>query len=62
MTAAKKELLPLARHHRYLLEKVLSSHLQAGVEPTSPAVLKELVGLIDWYMVLAGASDVCTTK
>jgi len=58
MTAAKKELLPLARHYRYLLEKVLSSHPQAGVEPTPPAVLKELVGLIDWYMVLAGASDV----
>ncbi len=58
MTAAHKELMPLARHYRYLLEKTLSSPAQGGVEPASPAVLKELVGLIDWYMVLAGASDV----
>jgi hypothetical protein len=62
MTAAKKELLPLARHHRYLLEKVLSSHLQAGVEPTSPAVLKELVGLMTgtWFLLERVMS--CTTK
>lgn len=58
ITAANKELMPLARHYRYLLEKVLSSPAQKGIEHASPAVLKELVALIDWYMVLAGASDI----
>lgn len=55
---ANKEQGPLARHYRYLLEKVVSSPVRGGVEPVVPSTLKELIGLIDWYMVLAGASDV----
>lgn len=58
LTTGNTELMPLARHYRYLLEKVLSSPSQKGIASASPEVLRELIGLIDWYMVLAGASDV----
>lgn len=53
---ARKEFGTAARHYRYLLEKVVSSS-NIGVEPVDDNVLRELVGLVDWYMVLTGASD-----
>lgn len=54
---ARKELGSVARHYRYILEKVVSSPMP-GVEPVDDGVLRELVGLVDWYMVLTGASNV----
>lgn len=55
--SARKEFGSAARHYRYILEKVVSSP-STGVEPVNDPVLRELVGLVDWYMVLTGASDV----
>lgn len=58
---ARRELGPLGRNYRFLLEKVLSSPgspCSAGTGPVTDTVLRELVGLVDWYMVLANASDV----
>lgn len=54
---ARKEYGTAARHYRYLLEKVVSSPI-TGKEEVTDDVLRELVGLVDWYMVFAGASDV----
>ncbi|MCX7110957.1 MAG: hypothetical protein NTX45_12710 [Proteobacteria bacterium] len=54
---ANKEFMGNARHYRYLLEKILSSPQQTGWEPVDTSLLRSLVGLVDWYMVLAGASD-----
>lgn len=54
---ARKEFGSAARHFRYILEKVVSSS-NNGVEPVNDDVLRELVALVDWYMVLTGASDV----
>ncbi|EOX6952456.1 MAG: hypothetical protein E7H78_28620 [Klebsiella michiganensis] len=53
---ARKEFGDKARHYRYLLEKTvnLSSN---GVDRVTEDVLRELVGLVDWFMVLTGASD-----
>lgn len=53
---ASKEFGGTARHYRYLLEKTLSSSA-SGVEKVSDDVLRELIGLVDWFMVLTGASD-----
>lgn len=47
----------VARHYRYLLEKVVSSQV-SGSDEVTPDVLRELVGKVDWLMSLAGASDV----
>lgn len=55
---ARKEFGGNARHYRYLLEKVLSAPHRTGQQPVDASVLRELVGLVDWYMVLAGASDI----
>lgn len=57
---ARKELGSVARHYRYLLEKVLSS-AGNGQAPVTHEVLRELVGLVDWYKVLADAGDVLHT-
>lgn len=46
-----------AGHYRYLLEKTVSSPTTGNGE-VSDDVLRELVGLVDWYMVFTGASDV----
>lgn len=54
---ARKEFGSAARHYRYLLEKTVSSPATGNVEVTDD-VLRELVGLVDWFMVLTGASDV----
>lgn len=54
---ARKEFGSAARHYRYLLEKTVSSPIAGNGEVTDD-VLRELVGLVDWYMVLTGASDV----
>lgn len=54
---ARKEFGSAARHYRYLLEKIVSSPATGNVDVTDD-VLRELVGLVDWYMVLTGASDV----
>ncbi len=54
---ARKELGTASRHYRYLLEKVVSSP-SSGTGPVDDGVLRELVALVDWYMVLTGASDV----
>lgn len=54
---ARKEFGSASRHYRYILEKVVSSP-NTGVKPVDEGVLRELVGLVDWYMVLTGASDV----
>lgn len=54
---ARKEFESTARNYRYLLEKMVNS-TTAGQERVTPQLLRELIGLVDWYMVLAGASDV----
>ncbi len=54
---ARKEFGSAARHYRYLLEKTVSTPATGNGEVTDD-VLRELVGLVDWYMVLTGASDV----
>lgn len=53
---ARKEFGTAARHYRYLLEKTVSSPVTGDGEITED-ILRELVGLVDWYMVLTGASD-----
>ncbi|WP_344954329.1 hypothetical protein [Zobellella aerophila] len=53
---ARKEFGTAARHYRYLLEKTVSSPASGDGEITED-ILQELVGLVDWYMVLTGASD-----
>nr|WP_288500598.1 hypothetical protein [uncultured Pseudomonas sp.] len=53
---ARKEFGSVARHYRYILEKVVSSP-KTGVERVDDSVLRELIGLVDWYMVLTGASN-----
>lgn len=58
ITEARKEFGAIARHYRYLLEKVLSAPQSTGQQPVDANSLRELVGLVDWYMVLAGASDI----
>jgi len=55
---ARKEFGAIARHYRYLLEKVLSAPQRTGQQSVDANLLRELVGLVDWFMVLAGASDV----
>lgn len=57
---ARKDLGSAARHYRYLLEKVLSSS-RGGTRQVPNEVLRELVGLVDWYKVLADAGDVLHT-
>ncbi len=54
---ARKDYGGTARHYRYLLEKIVSSSV-SGIEQVSDDVLRELIGLVDWFMVLTGASDV----
>jgi hypothetical protein len=54
---ARKAFGTTARHYRYLLEKVVSSPT-TGAGGVNEDVLRELVALVDWYMVLTGASDV----
>lgn len=54
---ARKDFGEAARHYRYLLEKTVSSKT-TGTEIVTDNVLRELVGLVDWYMVLTSASDV----
>lgn len=57
LSEARKEFESTARNYRYLLEKTVSS-TSSGPERITPQLLRELIGLVDWYMVLAGASDV----
>jgi len=54
---ARQQYGTVARHYRYLLEKVVSSQASGPGEVT-PDVLRELVGKVDWLMSLAGASDI----
>lgn len=54
---ARKDYGSVARHYRYLLEKTVSSPVTGNGEVTDD-VLRELVGLVDWFMVLTGASDI----
>lgn len=54
---ARKDFGEAARHYRYLLEKTVSSKT-TGPGIVTDDVLRELVGLVDWYMVLTSASDV----
>lgn len=54
---ARKKYGTIARHYRYLLEKTVSSQASGRVDVT-PAVLRELVGKVDWLMSLASASDI----
>ncbi len=53
---ARKEFGGPARHYRYLLEKTVSSPASGSVQ-VSEDVLRELVGLVDWFKVLTSASD-----
>ena len=57
LSEARKEFESTARNYRYLLEKTVNS-TSTGQERISPQLLRELIGFVDWYMVLAGASDV----
>jgi hypothetical protein len=57
LSEARKEFESTARNYRYLLEKTVNSTM-AGQERVTRQLLRELIGLVDWYMVLAGASDV----
>ena len=54
---ARKEFGSAARHYRYLLEKMLSS-ADEGTGAVTDDVLRQLVGLVDWYRVLTDASDI----
>lgn len=54
---AREEYGSTALHYRYLLEKTVSSRT-TGNGDVSDDILRELIGLVDWFMVLAGASDV----
>lgn len=56
LTEARKEFGAAGRHYRYLLEKTVSS-TTTGAERVNDRTLRELLGMIDWYMVLANASD-----
>jgi len=57
---ARRDFGGIARHYRYLLEKVLSASPaeRSGDQEVTDDALRLLIGFIDWYMVLAGASDV----
>lgn len=55
---ARRHFGTLGRNYRFLMEKVLSTSGASGTGPVTDTVLRELVGLVDWYMVLANASDV----
>ncbi|MEZ8108913.1 hypothetical protein ACED56_07505 [Vibrio splendidus] len=54
---ARKEFGTAALNYRYLLEKVLTTS-ENGTDSATDEVLRELVGLVDWYKVMANASDV----
>jgi hypothetical protein len=54
---ARKKFGSASRHYRYLLEKTVSLPETGSGEVTGD-VLRELVGLVDWYMGLTAASDV----
>lgn len=54
---ARKEFGTTARHYRYLLEKTVNSKTN-GADEITDNILRQLIGLVDWYMVLAGASDI----
>lgn len=54
---ARKEFGSVARHYRYLLEKTVAL-APTGEKKVSDNILRELVGMVNWYMVLTGASDV----
>ena len=54
---ARQEFGTATRNYRYLLEKTLCSTID-GKARVDDRSLRELIGLIHWYMVLAGASDV----
>jgi hypothetical protein len=55
--SARKEFGSAAKHYRYLLEKVVSSPVN-GTALVEDNDLRKMLGLVDWYMVLTGASDV----
>lgn len=57
LSEVRKELASTTRNYRYLLEKTVNS-TSNGKERISGQLLQELIGFVDWYMVLAGASDV----
>jgi len=57
LSQTRKEFGGAARNYRYLLEKTHSSASQ-GVTRIDDESLRELIALVDWYMVLASASDV----
>jgi hypothetical protein len=57
LSETRKEFESTARNYRYLLEKTVNS-TTSGKERITPQFLRELIGLVDWYMVLAGASDI----
>lgn len=54
---ARKQYGEAARHCRYLLEKTVSSS-NNGEGQVTDDVLRELIALVDWYMVLTVASDI----
>lgn len=58
VAAARRQFGTLGRNYRFLLEKALSTAGAPGTDHVTDTVLRELVGLVDWYMVLANASDV----
>jgi hypothetical protein len=53
---AREEYGITARHYRYLLEKTVSLPA-TGSREVADETLRELGGLVDWYMALTGASD-----
>lgn len=57
LSEARKEFEGTARNYRYLLEKTVNS-ATSGQNRITAQLLRELIGVVDWYMVLAGASDV----
>lgn len=46
-----------ARNYRYLIEKGVSRGSGPGAQPVEEKDLRELIGLVDWYVVLALTSD-----
>ena len=53
----RKEFGTAALNYRYLLEKALTTSGN-GSDSATDEVLRELIGLVDWYKVMANASDV----
>jgi len=56
LSEAKKEFSKTSKNYRYLIECCISSK-ESGVEVASLSKVAELIGFVDWLLVLYSASD-----